>query len=114
MSTPIPFDRSRKTDKSRYRDSIKVEFDHCCAYCGRREKKLTLDHVLAHCRGGKEIRGNLIPACRRCNLAKGSRSLLDWYTADLPYFCPQRLERILNRSDGNEIRVRQEHQGGFG
>ncbi len=114
MSTAIPFDRSRKTEKSRYRDLIKAEFDHCCAYCGRREQELTLDHVLAHCQGGQETRGNLIPACGRCNLAKGSRSLLDWYTAELPYFCPQRLERILNRQGETEIRRHRDPQGGFG
>ncbi len=114
MSPSVPFDRSHKTEKSRYRDQIKAEFDHCCGYCGRGGLDLTLDHVLAHCRGGQDTRGNLIPACGRCNGAKGSRSVLDWYTPKLPYFSPRRLQRILHRCDDARIQDRRHRSGGFG
>lgn len=49
---------------------------HTCQYCGKRFSKpdLTLDHVLPRSRGGKDTWTNLVLACVRCNLKKGSRT----------------------------------------
>jgi len=48
---------------------------HRCQYCGRRFPKqdLTIDHVLPRSRGGKDTWDNLVLACMKCNLKKGSR-----------------------------------------
>lgn len=48
-----------------------------CAYCGTTED-ITIDHVIPVSRGGKHVRGNLAPACRRCNSSKGSKPLDEW------------------------------------
>jgi len=52
--------------------------DGRCHYCGREvgTRRLTLDHVVPLIRGGKSVRGNVVPACKDCNSAK--RSLLPW------------------------------------
>ena len=49
--------------------------DGCrCVYCGEhfRCDDLTLDHVEPRMRGGDQSEGNLVAACRACNLEKGS------------------------------------------
>jgi 5-methylcytosine-specific restriction protein A len=40
-----------------------------CAYCGRRfpPRKLTMDHVVPVARGGRSVKGNVVPACKECN-----------------------------------------------
>lgn len=46
---------------------------YSCQYCGARAE--TIDHVVPRSRGGEHSWGNLVAACRPCNLRKGSRSL---------------------------------------
>ncbi|WP_299839781.1 HNH endonuclease [uncultured Jannaschia sp.] len=45
-----------------------------CQYCGARGD-LTFDHVVPRARGGITSWTNVVAACGRCNLKKGSRSL---------------------------------------
>lgn len=52
-------------------------FGGCCAYCGR-EAKLTMDHVVPLCRGGRHALGNILPACAWCNASKGRLLLVEW------------------------------------
>lgn len=49
-----------------------------CTYCGAPAD--TVDHVLPLVRGGTNYEGNLTPACRRCNGAKGGLTLVEWRT----------------------------------
>ncbi len=46
-----------------------------CQYCGgqRRSEDLTFDHVVPRSRGGATRWSNVVTACGRCNLIKGSR-----------------------------------------
>ncbi len=46
----------------------------CCQYCGSRGD-LTFDHVVPRANGGITSWENVVAACSRCNLKKGSRSL---------------------------------------
>lgn len=48
-------------------------FGHLCAYCRQRFEKLEHDHIIPLSKGGLHIAGNLVPACRSCNAAKGNR-----------------------------------------
>ena len=43
-----------------------------CHYCGRTfpPEELTMDHIVPVARGGRSVRGNVVPACRACNAAK--------------------------------------------
>ncbi|PVA11832.1 HNH endonuclease [Pelagivirga sediminicola] len=45
-----------------------------CQYCGARGD-LTFDHVVPRARGGRTSWTNVVAACSRCNLRKGSTSL---------------------------------------
>nr|WP_198539884.1 HNH endonuclease signature motif containing protein [Mycobacteroides franklinii] len=48
----------------------------CCTYCGTRRGG-TVDHLRPVFRGGTWTRGNLVPACRRCNAFKEARTLTE-------------------------------------
>ncbi|MCK6603954.1 MAG: HNH endonuclease [Ignavibacteriaceae bacterium] len=50
------------------RDSYK------CAYCGRSDIVLTIDHIIPKARGGADSWENLITACTKCNNKKGDRT----------------------------------------
>ena len=50
------------------RDSYK------CAYCGRSDIPLTVDHVFPKARAGGETWENLVTACTVCNNRKGDRT----------------------------------------
>jgi 5-methylcytosine-specific restriction enzyme A len=52
--------------------------DGRCHYCKQDvgARRLTLDHVVPLIRGGRSVRGNVVPACKECNNAK--KSLLPW------------------------------------
>lgn len=59
-----------------------------CVYCGNGVEdgvQLTLDHVRPHSRGGSNAPSNLITACKRCNSARGNRSLMAFARAVADY-----------------------------
>jgi 5-methylcytosine-specific restriction endonuclease McrA len=47
---------------------------HTCQYCGYAGDDLTLDHVIPRSRGGGDSWENMVTACVRCNVKKGSRT----------------------------------------
>lgn len=62
-----------------WRRAIKAAWGDRCAYCDATpidDKSLTIDHVRPKAHGGEDRTTNCIPACRRCNHAKGSNP--DW------------------------------------
>lgn len=50
-----------------------------CHYCGAQvgETLLTMDHVVPLARGGKSIKGNLVPSCSACNRNKKLNTPVD-------------------------------------
>ena len=54
--------------------------DGVCYYCRRRVPKgmLGMDHVVPLGRGGRSIRGNVVPACKDCNSRKQSLLPVEW------------------------------------
>ena len=46
-----------------------------CAYCGRSDLPLTIDHVVPKSKGGGDSWENLVCACTVCNNRKGNRTL---------------------------------------
>ena len=46
-----------------------------CAYCGRSDLPLTIDHVVPKAKGGVDSWENLVTACTVCNNRKGDRTL---------------------------------------
>ena len=57
---------------TRFNLFLRDEFS--CQYCGARGD-LTFDHVVPRTRGGRTSWENVVAACSKCNLKKGSRSL---------------------------------------
>jgi 5-methylcytosine-specific restriction endonuclease McrA len=51
-----------------------------CHYCRRQvgARQLTMDHVVPLGRGGRSIRGNVVPACKDCNTRKQSLLPVEW------------------------------------
>ena len=54
-------------------DAIKAAYKGRCAYCGKKPKQLTIDHVIPLSKHGGHVPENIVPACRTCNSAKGAR-----------------------------------------
>ena len=51
-----------------------------CYYCRREVGRvnLTMDHIVPMGRGGKSIRGNVVPACKECKNRKTSLLPVEW------------------------------------
>ena len=47
---------------------------HTCQYCGYKGEQLSVDHVCPRSRGGQHTWDNVVTACIRCNVYKGSRT----------------------------------------
>ena len=60
------------------RAAVLKEHGHSCAYCGDTEAPLAIDHVVPVSRGGSNHLRNLVPACKRCNSAKGDKTWGEW------------------------------------
>lgn len=55
-------------------EAIKRAYRYRCAYCGKKPRLLTQDHVVPIKHGGGTTAENIVPACARCNAAKGARA----------------------------------------
>jgi 5-methylcytosine-specific restriction endonuclease McrA len=60
--------------------TLLTRFDNRCAYCGSQEE-LTKDHIVPISRGGRHSVGNIIPACWKCNMSKGTKFIVEWKAA---------------------------------
>jgi len=51
-----------------------------CYYCRRKvgSSTLTMDHLVPLGRGGRSVRGNVVPACKECNTRKKARLPVEW------------------------------------
>jgi hypothetical protein len=54
-----------------------AQFTDGCHYCNS-DEDLTIDHIIATSKGGKDIPSNLTVACRSCNSSKGNRPYNDF------------------------------------
>ena len=58
---------------------IWLRFDRSCAYCEQPiDGQPEPDHVVPLSRGGDDVLGNLLPACRSCNADKNDMTLDEW------------------------------------
>ena len=58
------------------RKSIIGAMSSICCYCG--EKADSADHVIPTSAGGPDILGNIVPACKSCNMEKSHVSVFDY------------------------------------
>lgn len=79
---------ARKPAFTRFNVFLRDNFS--CQYCGGRHptQELTFDHVIPRCKGGKTSWENIVTACGRCNLRKGSH--LPHIIGMLPRHRPER------------------------
>ena len=51
-----------------------------CHYCRRvvGVRALTMDHIVPLGRGGRSVRGNVVPACKACNDRKKALLPVEW------------------------------------
>ena len=80
-----------KLAKKRFREHIYESWDHKCGYC--EDLATSLDHVIPRFKSGSSNRNNLVPACRRCNTAKASTKMEEWYQQQ-EFFTQARMDRI--------------------
>lgn len=57
-------------------ERMKDAYDHRCAYCGNKMKRLEKDHIIPLSKGGNHTYTNIVPACRRCNAKKRDGAVL--------------------------------------
>jgi len=59
------------------RRTVILRDGHTCQYCGKglTKSNMTIDHIIPKVKGGKTTWGNVVCACKACNLRKGSKSL---------------------------------------
>ena len=69
---------SKAEAKRMWRKSIKEQWEHKCAYC-HSEENITLDHILPQCKGGLDIKTNVVSCCHSCNQSKGHTPWEEWY-----------------------------------
>jgi 5-methylcytosine-specific restriction endonuclease McrA len=58
------------------RAAIMRRWGYRCAYCDARAEHL--DHVHPLSKGGADAEHNMLPACAKCNLSKGAKTLAEW------------------------------------
>lgn len=58
-------------------EKLKLRLPQACVYCGCCTG-LSVDHLVASSRGGKNVGENMVWACRSCNSSKGVRDALVW------------------------------------
>jgi 5-methylcytosine-specific restriction endonuclease McrA len=51
-----------------------------CYFCRKKihPKELTMEHVVPLIRGGKSVKGNVVPACKECNNKKKYLLPIEW------------------------------------
>lgn len=71
---------------------------HVCAYCGGlfHHSKLSRDHIVPVSKGGKDTWMNVVTACIKCNLKKGSK-MLSASGMEMVYipYTPNHYERLI-------------------
>ena len=86
---PEPFDVDQAhmgREKARARDLRQSQWwknrraRGVCHYCRRRipARELTMDHVVSIARGGRSVRGNVVPCCKDCNSRKNHLLPSEW------------------------------------
>jgi 5-methylcytosine-specific restriction endonuclease McrA len=86
-------DLDRRSRKADIRQEVKERFGGTCAYCGVKARVLTLDHIVPKCKGGRDVRSNLVAVCPRCNKSKKSREIWEWWQSS-PWWDADRAKQL--------------------
>jgi 5-methylcytosine-specific restriction endonuclease McrA len=72
------------------REYLLEKWKRTCAYCGKRDVPLQVEHIVPRAKGGSNRVSNLCLACEQCNRAKGTKDIKDFLKAK-----PDLLRKIL-------------------
>jgi 5-methylcytosine-specific restriction endonuclease McrA len=75
------------------REYLLEKWHRKCAYCGKEDVPLQVEHINPRSKGGTDRVSNLTLACEPCNQKKGNRSIEDFLKSD-----PDMLAKILRRA----------------
>jgi 5-methylcytosine-specific restriction endonuclease McrA len=64
-----------------------------CAYCGKENIPLQIEHIIPRAKGGSNRVSNLCLACEKCNRAKGTKDIKDFLKKK-----PELLKKILSQA----------------
>ena len=78
--------------KRMWRQNIKEEWGHQCAYCGS-DQDLTIDHIIPQCKGGLDFTKNVVCCCKSCNQSKGHEHWKLWYVQQ-DFYSEDRFNKI--------------------
>ncbi len=85
---------SKAEAKRMWRRNIKEQWEHKCAYCDS-EENITLDHITPQCKGGLDIKTNVIACCHSCNQFKAHTPWEQWYYNQC-FFSEENYKKIKN------------------
>ena len=60
---------------------MKECYHNCCFYCGNQPEQLEMEHMIPLSKGGDHTSSNIVPACQRCNLLKGTKTFWEFLSA---------------------------------
>ena len=60
------------------REYLLEKWGRKCAYCGKTDTPLEVEHIIPHTRGGTNRVSNLTLACRECNMRKGRQTAAEY------------------------------------
>lgn len=80
------------------REYLLEKWKRCCAYCGKKDVPLEIEHLIARSLGGSNCVTNLTIACRSCNQKKGNKQLAD-FVKD-----PVKLKRLSDLAKSKSLR----------
>jgi 5-methylcytosine-specific restriction endonuclease McrA len=72
------------------REYLLEKWGRQCTYCGKENIPLQIEHMIPRAKGGSNRVSNLCLSCEKCNLAKGTKDILDWLSKK-----PDLLKKIL-------------------
>lgn len=75
------------------REYLLEKWNRTCAYCGKKDIPLQIEHMQPRARGGTDRISNLCLACEPCNLAKGTKDIKDFLKKK-----PDVLKKVLARA----------------
>ena len=76
----------------------KLKHANECAYCGKQDVPLTLDHVFPKSKGGEDSGDNLVYVCKSCNSSKSNMDYFAWIKKNNMRVQPEIAERYLKNA----------------
>ncbi len=72
------------------REYLLEKWNRQCAYCGKKDVSLQIEHINCRAKGGSNSLTNLTLSCEKCNIKKGTKDIKDFLKKD-----PDQLKKIL-------------------